>query len=210
MQESLTWVKKAQMLTIFSTFIPSYDYRSVMNTAFSTEEFYMELELSLATSTGDDRKKWAEIIIREDLDPSELTGLLEMRSRTAMRFLWLLSEVGILSPEKLFRHLSDLFEVCVRIDVRYTTSFASFWMYAGVPEKMEGKAIDLLFELFLSNETTVTIKSRALIVLARLAQKHPQLKHELCSCIEQQMDQYSKDFQKRSAGILRELSYLHG
>lgn len=177
-----------------------------MSTAVSKTEFYRELEASLAASTGEQRKMWATRIIRDDLEIKELAGLLTGEQKVATRFLWLLSDVGILAPEKLLSELPFLFQFCTNLNPVYKNSFASFWMYAGVPVENEGEAIDLLFRILLSNDTTVTIKSRGLFVLAKLAKKYPELKPELKICLEEQMDKYSADFRKRAAKLLTEIA----
>lgn len=177
-----------------------------MSTAVSKTEFYRELEASLAASTGEQRKMWATRIIKDDLEIKELAGLLTGEQKVATRFLWLLSDVGILAPGKLLAALPFLFQFCANLNPVYKKSFASFWLYAGVPVENEGEAIDLLFQLLLSNDTTVTIKSRGLFVLAKLAKKYPELKPELKICLEEQMDKYSADFKKRAAKLLTEIA----
>lgn len=171
----------------------------------NTTEFYKELEFSLATSTGEKRKIWAATIIEKDIDIKDLSKLLECERKIAIRFLWLLSDIGILNPNKLFAELPFLFELCENLNPIYKTSFASFWLYVGVPFENEGKAIDLLFHFLLSNDTNVTIKSRALLVLFKLTKKYPELKNELKLCLKDQMGKYTTDFEKRVTKILIEL-----
>lgn len=168
--------------------------------------FYRELETSLAKSNSTQRHSWAATIIAQDISIRDLTPLLKGNAQTCSRFLWLLSDVGIANPEKLMSELPYLFELFTTEFPQYLPSFASFWYYTGVPSENEGAAIDLLFELFLSTDTTVTIKSRALVVLAGLAEKYPALKPELCSCIDAQADKHSADFQKRADRIRRTLT----
>lgn len=177
-----------------------------MGSFLSNPEFYHELETCLAMSNGEQRRMWASTIIREDLEIKDLSKLLEGERKTAIRFLWLLSDIGIAAPGKLLRELPFLFEACEHLNPEYKASFASFWLYAGVPVEDEGKAIDWLFHLLLSHETTVTIKSRAAFVLARLTRKYPELKHELRTCLEKQMNKYSADFEKRAVKIVTEIT----
>jgi hypothetical protein len=163
------------------------------------------LKYSLATSTGEKRKIWAAIIIEKNLDIKYLSKLLTCEQKVAIRFLWLLSDIAILNPSKLFAELPFLFDLCKHLNPLYKTSFASFWMYCGVPKENEGTAIDLLFNFLLSNDINVTIKSRALFVLFKLTKKYPELKNELKLCINHQIDKHSIDFKKRSTRILNEI-----
>ncbi len=176
-----------------------------MNGSFSTAKFYRELEASLPASNGEQRKRWATTIIEKNIEIKNLSKLLKGGQKIATRFLWLLSDIGILSPDRLLSALPFLFEVCEHLNPDYKTSFASFWLYAGIPPENEGRAIDLLFHWLLSPDTNVTIKSRSLWVLFKLTKKYPELKNELKLCLKDQMDKYSKDFKKRATKILMEI-----
>lgn len=160
----------------------------------------------MATSTGELRKNWASTIIEKDLSLKELSSLLQSDQKVASRFLWLLSDVGIANPDKLHAELPFLFDVCERLHPEYKSTFASFWLYVGVPVENEGQAIDLLFHLLQSTDTNVTTKSRALLVLAKLAKKYPELKNELRICIDEQIGNYSNDFRKRAMKVRKELN----
>jgi hypothetical protein len=176
-----------------------------MKINFSNTNFYKELESSLSASTGEQRKKWATTIIEKNIDIKSLSGLLKCEQKIASRFLWLLSDIGILNPGKLLIELPFLFDVCEHLNSNYKKSFASFWLYAGVPPENEGKAIDLLFQWLLSADTNVTTKSRSLWVLCNLAKKYPELKSELKVCLKDQMGKHTKDFEKRAIKILKEI-----
>lgn len=168
-------------------------------------QFYQELELFLPTSSAEQRRKWSATIIEKDIDLKELSQLLKGEPKMATRFLWLLSELGTIHPNRLFVELPFLLEFCEPLNPVYKRPFASFWHITGVPEANEGQAIDLLFQWVLSTDTNVTIKSRSIWVLVKLLKKYPELKDELILCLKDQMDKYSKDFKKRVAKILLEI-----
>lgn len=179
-----------------------------MGTDFSNTEFYKELESILPSSIGDQRKIWVTAIIEKGIDIRDLAGLLKGEYKIASRFLWLLSEIGLSDPDKLFVALPFLLDFTENLNPVYKTSFANFWLIAGIPPENEGKAIDLSFQWLLSNETNVTIKSRSVLVLFKLTKKYPELKDELKLCLMDQMDKYSNDFRKRAVKILRELEQI--
>lgn len=168
-------------------------------------EFYKELESSLPKSTGQQRKMWAATIIEKNIDLKDLSRLLKFEQKIATRFLWLLSDIGIQDPGKLFSALPFLLEACEHLDNIYKTSFASLWLIASVPPENEGKAIDLLFQWLLSTDINVTLKARSFLVLFNLTKKYPELKNELKLCLEDQLDKYTKDFRKRASKILIKL-----
>jgi len=172
---------------------------------YSNTEFYKELESSLPGSTGAQRKIWVTAIVEKDLDIKELSGLLKCNYKIASRFQWLLSEIGEFNPGKLFKELPFLLDFFDQLNPLYKTSFANYWLIAGVPPENEGKAIDMLFQWVLSTETNVTIKSRSILVLFKLTEKYPELKGELKLCLKDQMNKYSIDFEKRATKILMKI-----
>lgn len=176
-----------------------------MNASFANTRFYHELESSLAASTGEQRKKWAITIIENNITIKELSGLLKCEQKIATRFLWMLSDIGILNSDKLLAELPFLLDFCSELKDIDQTCFASLWHYSGVPPENESKAIDLLFQWIQSGHTNVSIKARAIWVLQKLTKKYPELKNELKLCLQDQMDKYSKDFKKRAVKILAEL-----
>lgn len=177
-----------------------------MNVSFSNNIFYKELECELHTSTAQRRREWAATIIEKKIDIKSLSNLLKCEQKTASRFLWLLSDIGVLNANKLFIELPFLLELCEQINnTSYKTSFASFWHIVGVPPENEGKAIDLLFQWLISTHTNVTTKSRAIFVLFKLTKKYPELKNELKLCLKGQIEHHTNDFKKRVSKILIEI-----
>jgi len=176
-----------------------------MNHNFSITKFYKELETSLPSSSGESRKKWVATIVEKDIEIKDLSNLLKCEHKIATRFQWLLSEIGIENPNKLFSALPFLLEFSENLTPVYQQSFANYWLIAGVPPENEGKAIDLSFQWLLSPETNVTIKSRSILVLFNLTRKYPELKSELKLCLKDQMGKYTKDFEKRASKILMKL-----
>lgn len=166
--------------------------------------FIEELKRFLPTSTSAQRDVWAQRIVENDWKIRDLSFLLQENSKTATRFLWLLTQIGQISPEKLRPELPYLFVVCEAIDMSYLPSFATFWSVVGVPEEQEGRAVDVLFDLIRNPKTTVTIKSRALIALAKLVSKHPELQNEWRSCLEEQQQQHSTEYRKKLKKWLNE------
>ena len=176
-----------------------------MSDHFSKTAFYKELELLLNVSSCEQRKMWASQIIDKNIDIKYLSNLLKCEQKVALRFLWLLSDIGISNPKKLFIELPYLLELLEKHSLNFKTSLASYWLIAGVPIEDEGRAIDLLFQWLNSNETNVTIKSRSCLVLLNITKKYPDLKNELKLCLINQIDNHSTDFRKRVSKLLIEL-----
>lgn len=164
--------------------------------------FLEELKLSLPKSSYEQRKKWAIFSIENNIDLKELSELIKCEKEIATKFMWLLSDFAILSPNKLFAELPYLLSLCNTFKQEYKIYFASYWLYVGVPSENEGEAIDLLFQFIVSPKTNVTVKSRSVLVLFNLTKKYPELKNELRYSLKDQLNKYSKDFDKRVAKIL--------
>lgn len=165
--------------------------------------FYEELLLGLPSSDGSQRIAWAKKIVEENVDLINLSSLLYENKRVALRFSWLLSDVAMVQPQKLFEALPYLFER--RSDVQITDfqySFAKYWNYCGVPTKQEGIAIDHLFKWIESPSVSVHIKTNALTVLNRFTIKYPDLKNELQIVLTDQVNKNSVSFKKMAERIL--------
>lgn len=167
--------------------------------------FYKELETSLGSSTANERIIWAKHIIENNIAIKDLSSLISAEPKIATRYLWLLSEIGILNPIYLLQELPFLFEQCKKIQPSLTSSFANFWHLAGVPVENESEAITLLFHWLLSPKINSTIKSRSIWVLFALTKKYPELGNELKLCIQDQQYKHSKDFEKRVQKVLQKL-----
>ncbi len=170
-----------------------------------TAQMLSKLKQELYGSSGEQRKAWADEIILNDLDIEVLSKLFDEDARTAMRFQWLLSDVGLASPVKLRSALPFLFNLSRQSNYNFKTSFASWWHYVGVPTENEGEAIDCLFGWLNASDTNSTCKTRSLWVLLKLSYKYPVLKSEISLSLQNLSDMHSKDFRKRVEKILREL-----
>lgn len=170
------------------------------------EQLSTILQTSLYASNAAQRLEWAKSIEENDLDLKFFFQILKGEKKTAVRFMWFLTEVGTLNPKKLLEALPQLLDICEGLDPIFKTSFASYWLIAGVPLEQETKAIDLMFYYAYSPDTNVTIKSRAILVLCKLTMKYPDLKNELVLCIKDQKDKYTKDFEKRMERVLKGLT----
>lgn len=177
----------------------------MQNKEVSTVDFYEELAVFLACSDGNRRKNWAQKIIKDDVDIEFLSNLLLEDNKTANRFLWLLSDVGISSPLKLKKNLPFLYEFMKVNTPDFLSAFASYFLYVGVPEEMEGIAMNLMFQLLNSKEINQTLKARASLVLFELSKKFPEIKNELIISLENQQDKYTNGFSKRVSKIVKNL-----
>ena len=181
-----------------------------MNTALYTNELISVLKVDLPTSTGEQRKKWAKEILLNKVSIMSLSQLVQEDKKVATRFLWLLSDIGEIEPDRLLIELPDLLNLCFQKNKNsFITSFATFWNISGVPKVNEAQAIDLLFTWVLSKETNVTTKSRSINVLLQLTKKYPELKNELKNALENQVNQYSINYRNKLLKVLNKLEKMN-
>lgn len=166
------------------------------------QNLYFELEKNLAASTSPQRHQWAKKIVDEQIDLILLAPLLRGERKTALRLLWLISDIGLHDADYLYKALPKLFSYCKDLPDYYRESFASWWRIAGVPIESEADAIDHCFGMMKSNTATPTNKLRAAEVLMKLTKKYLDLRSEAVMCIEANEDRYSADFRKRSRALI--------
>lgn len=168
--------------------------------------FFNLLEKELALSDTNKRLEWVNYIISNNIPIKDLSSLLFKEKKVAIRFSWLLSELGTIAPNILLLELPSLLVLSKDVNqFNFTESFANYWNIVGVPIINEAEALEMLFTWLKSTSINVTIKSRCVLVLYNLTKKYPDLKNEFKLCLEDQIDKYSKDFEKRSLKILSKL-----
>lgn len=178
-----------------------------MKQNFSVVAFFEELRNELPISDAEKRQSWAKSIIENRINLTELSQLLHEDKSVAMRYVWLLTDVGLLNGNTLFHALPFLYEKSKKIShFKFAESFANYWLIAGVPEKQEAEATNLCFDWIRSNEVNVTIKSRAIKVLLSLVRKYPDLKNELSICLREQMNLHTENFRTTVIRALEEIN----
>lgn len=169
------------------------------------QELLGVLTLKLEKSNGSQRMAWAATIIEQKIKISSLLTIIENEPKRALRFMWLLSDIGNQSETYLSEELPFLWDYFKKSPIEIRCSFAAYWHYCGVPLENEGEAIDFLFCILNDSSINVTVKSRAAWVLVKMAQKYPDLKPELLTCLSDQKDLFSADFSKRIQKLIIQL-----
>lgn len=170
-------------------------------------QFINTLKQSLKSSTLQQRTLWIAQIVDEEIDIKELCDLFLYEDRTtALRFSWFLSEIGMYKSTDLLAVLPYLFERRKQTSIKgFTYSFVKYWRIAGVPQENKGDAINLLFDWLIDPATSVSVKTHAMEVLFGLTKEFPDLKNELITCIEDQVDKTKVSFGIKAKEILKAL-----
>ncbi len=170
------------------------------------DNFLAQLKNNLSSSTGQQRADWAKTIVMESIRISDLFVLLDGDVKTAKRFLWLLSNVGMWDKAYLRNALPNLLELSDQYEhLGMKESMISYWRNVGIPETSETDAINLLFTTLNSAQTNVTMKSRAMWALEPLMAKYPDILPEFKSILELELGKYGADYDKKVMKVLKKL-----
>ncbi len=167
-----------------------------------------ELEYSLLMDDSDtNRKKWAEQIVDKKIPLLELTPLLDAGKRAATRFIWMVGDLCELEPAVVFPAITHFWSKRNTVDItNYNRSLAKMFWLCGIPEKIEGEAVNEMFEWLTDPEAIVSTKNYSLLALGNLTGKYPELEQEIRMVIEDQLNKNSVAFEKCAQKVLKQLS----
>jgi hypothetical protein len=143
-------------------------------------------------------------------DPDEFKKIIAIiyteNAPLPQRASWILASVNDRHPELLHPYLSKFIESIKQFKVdgikrNMTKVLASH----NIPQKLQGKLLNLCYDLMLSSDETVVVKVHAMQCIANIAKYHPGLKNELKSAIEDQLPKTSAAFYARAKQISKEL-----
>lgn len=171
-----------------------------------TDRLYENLKEELPDSSFAERRAWAGQIIDSNIDLQQLLPLLQEKRNIAYRFSWLLSDIGEVSAESLFKVLDHLFQNRVKVNApKFEQQFVKYWRIAGIPEAHKGEAIDMMFNWLTDHQTSVHIRTISLEVLYQLTTEYPELKNEIRVCLETEIEQSAISFRKKANKIYAKL-----
>ena len=170
----------------------------------STAEQKERLRNLLATSRDhDSRKAWAAKIIAEGTF-AEFTDLLDGEHPIGMHFSWLIGDIVSDAPEEVFPSITYFFSR--RNDFPFPgfkRSLAKMMYLAGIPEEIEGEALDEMFNWVMNPQEAIAVKHYSLKCLMEICKQHPDLRSELLLVMEGQLDLHTPTYQKRVAKWMR-------
>lgn len=143
-------------------------------------------------------------------NPTEFKKIIDLiykeEAPLPQRASWLLSAVNEQHPELLKIYLSKFVDTIERFQVDgVKRNMINVLASHQIPEKIQGKAVDVCFRLLLSPTETVVVKTQAMQVLANISEEHPELKQELKIAIDDQWDKTTAAFHARAKHIRKKL-----
>ncbi len=164
-----------------------------------------DLTTSLANDRSDaNRQKWTAYLIKEQIELTQLTEILDAEHPIGMRFTWLLGHLLAEAPTQV----RPIVTYCFTHRNQWTfpgikRSIAKMLWLAGVPEEIEGLVVDELFQWVLDPKVKVAVKVYSLEVLLSMVLKYPDLKEELLIVIDDQLDKNSIAFKVKAKKVIK-------
>ena len=122
------------------------------------------------------------------------------------RASWVLAAVNEQHPELLKPYISKFIDTLKQFKVDgIKRNMVLVLASQKIPVKLQGKLVNLCFDLMLSSDETVAVKVHAMQAIANIANYHPELKNELKAAIEDQLPKTTAAFYARAKQILKEL-----
>lgn len=172
-----------------------------------TKDFYLFLEKALLSSTSQDRKRWAILLIEKDFDLKILSKLLFTEQKLATKFAWFISEIGFIKPELLLNHLPFLISIYPKVkSLNPESSYANYWLIAGIPINNEAQVINLLLSWLQNPCLNSTTHWRAIQIMIKITEKYPELNNEFRLSIEGLLDIHSTSFSKKLKQVLQKIN----
>lgn len=143
-------------------------------------------------------------------NPVEFKKIIELIYKGSaplpQRASWLLSAINEQHPELLKDYLKKFVDTIENFRVDgVKRNMINVLASHKIPEKIQGKAVDVCFRLLLSPLETVVVKTQAMQVLANIAEEYPELKQELKTAIDDQWDKNTAAFHARAKHIRKKL-----
>jgi hypothetical protein len=143
-------------------------------------------------------------------DPVELKKIIDIiykgKAPLPHRAAWLLMIVNNKHPELLDPYIPLFINTIKKFKIDgIKRNMIGVVTTHKIPKKLQGKLIDLCFDLMLSADETVVVKVHAMQCIGNIAQEHPELVNELKAAIEDQLPKTSAAFHARARMVLKEL-----
>lgn len=121
------------------------------------------------------------------------------------RASWLLSTMNDKHPDLLLPYISLFISTIKKIKPDgIKRNMVAVLASSKISKNLQGKLVNLCFDLLLSSEETVVVKVHAMQAIANIAKHHPELQNELKVAIEDQLPKTSAAFHARARRILKE------
>jgi len=143
-------------------------------------------------------------------NPPEFKKIIDIiykeKAPLPQRASWLLAAVNEKHPELLEPYVSLFIDTIQKFKIDgIKRNMATVLASHSIHKKLQGKLINVCFDLILSPTETVAVKTHALQTIANISKQHTELKNELKAAIEDQLPKTTAAFHARAKNILKGL-----
>jgi hypothetical protein len=169
--------------------------------------FIQQLHNSLLQDKSDaNLRQWGAQIVQQNLALVDLITLIHAEKKVATRFSWMLGGIVERDPERVRPVIPYLFRQRKEILIHnFERSLAKFFALAGIPEEIEGEAVEALFQWLMDPKVLLSTRTFAMAALDKLCHKHPELKNELKIVLEELIQHNEGSLEKKARKILQAL-----
>lgn len=162
------------------------------------EEHSKEQSTLIADYIGHDKKRF-KILVQL---------FLEDEYRVVQRAAWVLSLVAEKHPQLIEPYLPEFAARMQEpgLPVAVKRNVVRMLQHIMIPESLEGPVMNACFEFLADPKETVAVRCFSMTVLGNLARKYPEIKQELVSIVEDQLEQgATAGFKARAKAVLHSL-----
>ena len=143
-------------------------------------------------------------------DPLKFKAIIDIiytkQAPLPQRASWLLALVNKKHPELLKPYLPLFIHTMLQFKTDgIKRNMTSVLAKHQLPEKLQGKALELFFSLMQSSSETVAVKTEAMDAISNIVSDHPDLKNEFKMAIDDQLPKTTAAFHSRAKCILKKL-----
>ncbi|MDZ4795423.1 MAG: hypothetical protein SGI83_14170 [Bacteroidota bacterium] len=134
--------------------------------------------------------------------------LTDKDPRVVQRSAWPLSELVLLYPALIKKHLGKILQFVTKPGLHDAVkrNTVKILQFINIPRQYEGKVMNLCFDYLLDPNEKPAVKAFSLTVLQHLSQQYPEIKQELKMIIEDRWEFETAAFHSRAKKILKEIN----
>jgi hypothetical protein len=143
-------------------------------------------------------------------NPAEFKKIIDIiykeKAPLPQRASWLLAAVNDKHPELLKPYIPVFIDTIQNFKIDGVKRNISLVLASqSIPKKLQGKLLNVCFNLMLSPTETVVVKVHSMQAIANITKQHPEIEQELKAAIEDQLPKTTAAFHARAKHILKEL-----
>jgi hypothetical protein len=187
-------------MPLWNIFLKTYSESKTIEFFSKMNPLLNDLQTSLLEdASGANQLQWAKYIVQNDIALEGLASLIHAEKTIATRFSWMLGGIVQIDPQRVFPILPYLFHHRQEIGIlNFERSLAKMFSLAGIPEEIEGEAVEALFQWLMDPKAILSTRVFAMEALHKVCKRHWELQHELKLVLETLIPQSEGSLEKKA------------